>query len=167
MPQTMLALLAMMLVGLYSVNQSRRAARINARMIRNEVESIAESAAMDRLEHIGTKAYDEATKDDDDEVGSAGALTAAPFAPDTPDDDIDDFHESSQIDTVQIGSHVLRFKVYTTVSYAQESDPNMPVAGGTKTKYKRVRASVQSLTVPLPDSMAMYRSYACGARCAW
>ena len=165
MQQTMLAILAMMLVGMYALNQNRRIAQMKMNMIQNEVATIATSVGMDRLEHIGTKRYDQATKNG--KITSFSQLTDSAFPEDTQGDDIDDFHEASRIDTIMIGENALQFKVHTTVSYAMESDPNKEVTGTTKTKYKRARASVQSLTVPMPAPIIVYRSYACGDRCDW
>ena len=165
MQQTMLAILAMMLVGMYALNQNQRIARMKMNMIQNEVATIATSVGMDRLEHIGTKAYDQATKDAN--ITLTSQLTDSAFPEDAQGDDIDDFDKASRLDTIKLGEHALQFKVYTTVSYAQESDPNEEVTGTMKTKYKRARASVHSLTVPLPDSIVVYRSYACGGRCDW
>lgn len=162
----MLAILAMMLVGTYALNQNQRVARMEMNMIRNEVATIASGVGLDRLEQISVKAFDQATKEG--KIASASELTPYDFPDDTQGDDVDDFHEASHIDTVMIGSHELQFKVYTTVRYAKETDPNQPVADDTKkTKYKRARASVHSLTVPLPDSIVVYQTYACGDRCDW
>ncbi len=166
MPQTMLALLALMLLGSYSLTQHTRNVHLQRQMIQNEVATIATGVAMARLERIGAKAFDEQTANQP--ITSASELTPYPF-----DDggaqgnDIDDFHETSHVDAVDLGGAELRFKIYTTVTYADKNDPNEPVTGSEKTKYKRVKASVHSLTVPLPDSVYIYRTYACGSRCDW
>ena len=165
MQQTLIAILAMMLVGMYALNQNRRIAQMKMNMIQNEVATIATSVGMDRLEHIGTKAYDQATKNG--KITSFNQLTDPVFPEDTQGDDIDDFNEASRLDTIRLGEHALTFEVSTTVSYAQESDPNEEVTGAAKTKYKRARASVQSLTVPMSAPIIVYRSYACGDRCDW
>lgn len=166
MQQTMLAILAMMLAGTYALNQNQRVVRMEMNMIKNEVATIASGVGLDRLEHISAQAYDQATKEG--KIASSSELTAYPFADDVQNDDIDDFHESSRLDTIMLGEHELQFKVYTTVQYAQESDPNKAVTDNTKkTKYKRARASVHSLTVPLSDSIIVYQTYACGDRCDW
>lgn len=165
MPQTMLAILAMALATLVSVNQLRNSARTRMNMIRHEISSQATGVAVDRLDEIASMEFDENT------IGgtlltSAAELTAGPpFAPDTPANDIDDFHAVT-IDTFRVaGEHKLYFRVESAVTYADESNPNVPVAGPTKMKKATVR--VYSLTIPNPDTLRISQTFACGSSCTW
>lgn len=169
MPQTLLALVAMMTAALFALNQQRGIMQTRMSMVRNEVASAGTGVAVDRLEEIRTMAYDEATKGGDD-VSSASELTSkATFTDDAPPiDDVDDF-DGSYVRRYRIWSaDTLWFGVRTSIEYAEETSPDTPVADpSTRTKFKKATVTVFSLDVEYVDTMSIAQSFACGSRCAW
>ena len=61
MPQTLLALLAMILASVLSFNQQRGALSNYDHMIGNEIEMAASGALMTVLEFVGARSFDERT----------------------------------------------------------------------------------------------------------
>lgn len=61
MPQTLMAILAMMTVTLASVYQQRSLLESRRAMLDDELEVMASGMALQSLEYIGTKSFDEAT----------------------------------------------------------------------------------------------------------
>lgn len=61
MPQTLMAILAMMTVTLASLHQQRTLLESRRAMLDDEMEIMASGLALQTLEYIGTKSFDEAT----------------------------------------------------------------------------------------------------------
>ena len=169
MPQTLLAICAVMLATFFAFQQQRSVLETRLEMVRNEVETAATGVAVDRLEEIGVMAFDEATKSGDKIFSSASLTSSAIFTVDAPPiDDLDDFD----------GSYVERFRVYsgdtlwygveTGIEYADESQPDLAIADPfQKTKFKKATVTVYSLNVTKIDTLAVSQSYSCGSKCEW
>jgi hypothetical protein len=170
MPQTMLAVLAMMIFSLFAVQQQEKVFFAQNAMIRQAVSAMLNGAAVERLEEIGSKGYDQAIVDNETLTGS-GQLSSSTydFGPGndhTPEDDIDDF--DTAVDTLYraIGTDSLGFVVESTVVYADELNPETAAASGSRTKYKLVTVTARSLLAGLPD-VTVSRSVSCGSACQW
>lgn len=170
MPQTMLAILAMMIFSLFAVNQQERVYVAQKAMIRQTVTVMLNSASVERLEEISSKGYDQATVDDET-ISSSAELSSStsgfgPGTDHTAEDDLDDFHTA--IDTLYraVGTDSLGFVVVSEVAYASEANPAELAAAGTKTKYKLVTVTARSLTMPELE-VTISRSCSCGSACQW
>ena len=171
MPQTMLAILAMMMFSLFAVQQQEKIYFAQNTMIRQAVSAMLNGAAVERLEEIGSKGYDQAIVDNEILITSSQlASPSTEFGPGfdhTPEDDIDDFHTA--VDTLyrEIGADSLGFIVESTVEYASEADPSQPAPSGVRTKYKLVTVTARSvLQYEIPDAQVS-RSVSCGSACQW
>lgn len=174
MPQTLLALLSVMLVSLFSYNQQRNVLSMRANMLRDEVALQATAVAVDRLDEIGAKAFDEATRSD--AVSASNQLSAmlsvyegeqvSPgFASDSPSDDIDDFDNVTVYDSRSTWLDSLDFKVHTEVTYVSEADRQTEVSY--QTRFKKVTAQVYSMDYALADTFYLSQVYNCGTLCNW
>lgn len=168
MPQTILALFALVCATYYASTRQRVIVEDQLRLIWNEIELIEASVAVDRLEEVSSKEFDHAT------VGSvtltsASSLTAVGnlgWAGEAGlEDDVDDFHNVADTLTRKAGDGTLRFRVMTTVTYGLESAPETPATS--PTKVKTVTATVTSIDVAVPGTVTMKRSFTCGAECNW
>ena len=171
MPQTMLAVLAMMMFSLFAVQQQEKVYLAQNTMIRQAVSAMLNGAAVERLEEIGSKGYDQAIVDN--ETLTSASQLANPdtqFGPGndhTPEDDIDDFHTA--VDTLYraIGADSLGFIVESSVVYASELNPSEAAPSGVRTKYKLVTVTARSLLqYDIPDAQVT-RSVSCGSACQW
>ncbi len=169
MPQTLLALGAVMVATFFSFQQQRSVLETRMQMIRNEVETAATAVAVDRLAEIGAMAYDDATKGDVRIFSSAALTSSATFTEDAPPvDDIDDFDGSSVTRHRVSSGDTLRYGVETTVEYADENVPDSPILDPTvRTKFKKATVKVYSLNVAYVDTIRLSQSYSCGSKCAW
>lgn len=169
MPQTMLALLAVMMAALFSLNQQRGIMQTRMNMMQNEVMSAGTGVAVDRLEEVRTMAYDEETKGED-KIFASTALTSKPtFTDDAPPiDDIDDF-DGSYVKRHRVWmSDTLWYGVETSVVYALETQPDAPVADvNTRTKFKKATVKVYSLDIAKVDTITLSQSFSCGSKCDW
>lgn len=169
MPQTLLALAAMMIATLFALNQQRGIMQTRMSVLRNEVQTAATGVAVDRLEEVRAMAFDEATKGEGKIFTSAGLTSKPTFTDDAPPiDDMDDFD----------GSYVERFRVWqqdtlwygveTDVRYAEETAPETPIADpNQRTKFKKATVRVYSLNVERIDTITISQSFSCGSKCAW
>lgn len=165
MSQTMLAILALMLATLFAVQQQRQTAEIRFGMIRSEISTQTTGVAVDRLEEIGSMAFDESVVGDETLASLASLTAGPPYAADAPGNDLDDFHAVT-VDTFRVaGTQKLNFRMTSTVRYASESDFQQEVGG--PTKVKKVTVKVYSLDIPNPDTVRLSQSYVCGSRCNW
>lgn len=169
MPQTLLALVAMMMASLFALNQQRGIMQTRLTMVRNEVATAATGVAVDRLEEVRTMAFDEATKGED-KIFSTSELTSKPtFTDDAPPiDDVDDF-DASYVKRYRVwASDTLWYGVNTSVVYATEAQPDQPVADpNERTKFKKATVKVYSLNVANVDTITISQSFSCGSKCAW
>ena len=76
MPQTMLAILAMMLFSLFAVEQQQKVYLAQHTMIRQTVLVMLNGASVERLEEIGSKGYDQTVVDN--EILSSPAELSSP-----------------------------------------------------------------------------------------
>lgn len=178
MPQTMLALLALVVAGTFVLNQQRHSIENRIEMIRSEIATQATSVAVDRLEEIGSYAFDEAIGlNGDKKLLTPLQLTPMmlvggtwEFTNDTPLNDIDDFH-LAQADTFRFsGPDTLHFRLESYISYALDSDVDAPVTVPTKVKQATVRVWSLDLQPDMniaPDTIVLSQSFTCGSRCAW
>lgn len=133
MQQTILALLALMIAALFSYNQDRSLIRLREAMIDTEMEVMASGVALQVMEYIGRKAFDDETTDGE-RVTTVAALTGAagfgvsgkcdvvaPIQTVTPYsecDDIDDFHQMASIQVPFIlKADTMYFSVSADVKY--------------------------------------------------
>jgi hypothetical protein len=166
MPQTLMALFALGCATYYSWTRQRAIVEDQIRLVQNEVEMIAASVAVDRLEEISGKSFDHATAGGAVLSSSTSLTAAASFGKEAGGfDDVDDYHNGADTLARKAGTSTLPFRVYTTVSYANEASPE--TAATSRTKVKTVTATVTSLTVKVPASVVMKRSFTCGAQCSW
>lgn len=165
MTQTMLAILAITLATLFAMQQHRNVAHMQMKMIRDDIGVQATGVAVDRLDEIGAKAFDQNTIGDE-KADHPDSLTAGPpFAVDQQSNDIDDFHNVAA-DTFRVhGTDTLFFRIESYVTYALDNEPGTPTTG--PTKVKKVSVKAYSLDIPGPDTIRLSQSFACGSRCTW
>lgn len=169
MPQTLLALVAMMMATLFALNQQRGIMQTRLTMVRNEVATAATGVAVDRLEEVRTMAFDEATKGEDKIFASSDLTSKPTFTDDAPPiDDVDDF-DASYVQRFRVWtSDTLWYGVETSIVYATESQPDEPVADpNERTKFKKATVKVYSLNVENVDTITISQSFSCGSKCAW
>lgn len=165
MPQTILALLGLMLISQFTLRQQHDIIQDHLEMIRTEVGTMAAAVATERLERITSMAFDSATSGSL-VLTSPSALTSRDlFRSDAPSDDVDDFDGVSVIVVRDAARDTLSFDVSSTVSYADELNPNHLVP--TQTKFKRVVVTVTSRSVAFADSVKLVRLVSCGSACDW
>jgi hypothetical protein len=169
MPQTLLALAAMMMATFFAFQQQRSVRDTRMQMLRNEVATAGTGVAVDRLEEVGVMAYDEATKAEDKIFSPVSLTSAAVFTVDAPPvDDIDDF-DNSYVERFRVYTgDTLWYGVETQIYYADENQTDQEVADLTlKTKFKKATVKVYSLTVAATDTITLSQSYSCGSKCEW
>jgi len=166
MPQTLLALFALVCATYYTSTQQRSIVDDQVRLIHNEVELIGASVAVDRLEEVSSKAFDQKTVGNATLTSASQLTAAASFGKEAGDNnDIDDFHNGADTLARKAGTSTLRFRVITTVAYGAESSPE--TASTTQTKVKTVTATVTSLDVTVATGVTLKRSFTCGTSCNW
>lgn len=169
MPQTLLAIGAMMVATFFAYQQQRSVMQTRMSMIRNEIESAATSVAVDHLGEISVMAFDEATKGDG-KIFSPSSLTPKPqFRDDAPPvDDVDDY-DGTYVQRYRVfAADTLWFGIATEVHYASETYPDQIITDPTvRTKFKKATVSVFSLSAAKPDTIRLSQSFACGSKCAW
>ncbi len=169
MPQTLLALLAMILTSLLAFNQQQSVRNNYTHMVGNEIEMAASGALMTVLEFIGSRSFDERTTPAAIEAaqtlpadsthfsaahrfgsydrGASGCDLMAPYR--TPDcDDIDDVDGlTGQTISVTLSTGLtLDFAVSVEVDYVGLDDMDRPIT--TPTFYKRVVVTAANDLLP-------------------
>ena len=165
MPQTILALLALMLASVLTFNQQRLTTRAQTRMVTDEMELAASGLVSDVLEFAAARSFDESTTPEAIEAAQAVPQTAAPFrpvsafgAPDrgpvgcdlllpyrTPEcDDVDDLDGllDEPVEILLANGRRFPFNVAIRVSYV--TGPESAVVSAVPTLHKRVLVSVRS-----------------------
>ncbi|MEM8598782.1 MAG: hypothetical protein AAGF99_02580 [Bacteroidota bacterium] len=162
MPQTLLALLALALTGMLSINQQQALLATDDDMLDTEIEMMAAGVALHTMEVLAAKAFDERSTPEDIHLnglpsGASGFSSAAEFGrsagcplaepwTDPGCDDLDDAH--SLINDIAVWQPVpftlrngqsVPFEVAVTVQYVHPSDFDLPVAGPTGHKLVTVR----------------------------
>lgn len=167
MPQTMIAILSMMVASLFAYNQHRSALSMRLEMINQDMELRSTNVAVDLMEEIGSMAFDDATKDgpittvsdltfrtngeqSDSEAGGA--------------DDIDDYDGATIERTREREGYTLRFTADAEVDYVTDSGYS---TAGTPSKLKKVTLSVVSQDISFADTVRISQIFSCGARCDW
>lgn len=167
MPQTILAVLAMMVAIFIANQQNRGVLQSQLSRIRGDIAVHATSVAEDMLSEIGAKAFDENTVGESTVEGPSGLTSESKFGPNQEAggrNDIDDFHGQVLKRTRTIDADSLSFQVEVKISYADEDDTEEEVAGPTRIKKANLR--VYSLDVSKPDTIRVSQSFSCGGKCA-
>ena len=174
--QTLYAVIAMMVMSLFAMQQQRQALRVQMNMIDQEITTIASSVATERLEEIGSKDFDDATTNGST-ITSPGELTVrAEFGANVDadsNDDLDDFDGSEVTVIRNIGGHDLAFTTTATVEYADENI--LDRVSASRTKYKMVTVTV-TVNEDLDESLysveglarktiTMSQTYSCNTAC--
>lgn len=138
MPQTLLAFLGMMIVGMYALNTQRYEMLVQNRDIRREMEEMAGSVALETMEIIRTRAFDQAVVDGST-LGELTDLLLFSFVPGENQfltgqgcsvfgaggdncDDIDDFHRmKTAIRPFVLGVDTVFFAVDVDVRYVTDN----------------------------------------------
>lgn len=169
MPQTLLAIMAMVLTSFAGFNQHRSILSSRLDMVNQEVELQSTAVAVNLLEEIGSLAYDEATKNG--EITSSNLLTAISLDSNEQQalesaqpDDIDDFNNRERQIVRMRKNKELRFRGRSKVRYM---DSNASYESASQTKFKRVTIVVKSLDFPAADSISISKIVSCGSRCNW
>lgn len=148
MTQTIYALLALAMLSLLTVTQQSAILSDYRTMLSEELEIMGSGVALQVMEYIATKAFDEQSTEGGT-ISSTSDLSTAPFSTNrdcafsgTGDacDDLDDFHQMQPeyIDFV-IGTDTVQFEVNASVTYL-DSNRN---STNTRTYLKEVTVEVQ------------------------
>ena len=165
MPQTLLALLALVLASFLMFNQQRLTARSHTNMVNDEVELAATGLASEILEFIGARSFDEestpyaiyldgAVPDSPSVFTSSGSFGSTDrgslgcdfLAPaNTPEcDDLDDVDGLgwTPVEVTLAHERTLGFEVRTQVYYVDDTESMTPASG--RTRHKRVVMDIRS-----------------------
>lgn len=153
MQQTLLALLALMTASFLSFSQMNAIVKSEREMVRSELEEMATGIAMQSMEVVRARAFDDALIGiPADSSLDASNFTAGPFTPGNECksfggtdlcNDIDDFHEMVPATVpFTLPSDQIDFKVEVRVRYV---DNAMLPTGGTPTIRKEVTIYVQDI----------------------
>jgi hypothetical protein len=171
MPQTLIAILAMVVTTLFAFNQHKSVLNTRMGMIRQDVSMRATGVAVDVMEEIGAMAFDDATKTG--AISELSLLTYLPLTIDSVDteqlesggaDDIDDFNGLTLARTRTHGEQTVNFVARPRINYVS-TDGTSIVAYATK--FKRVSISVVAADFVFPDTVRVSQVFACGSRCDW
>ncbi len=158
MPQTILALFAVMLTSMFALQQSRQAIRVQMNVVQRETQTQARGVASEVFAEIASFAFDENTKNATGVVPPSG-MTPEPFSTNklfADADDVDDVHGMTphlvtRDVTAPDGSlATLTFEVTATVDYAyfvvEGGEQKMkPTPDDSQTNHKLVVLSVRCL----------------------
>ena len=178
MPQTLLALLAMMLTVLFSVQQQRHMASSRLDLVQDVLAIQVNGVATERLELIAAKAFDEETLDAGRRHSAGTTLTSTSgfgANEDTPENDVDDFdgYESELGRPLrdEAGNVVdtLRVDVRTSIEYVRKAATGTyePTHLGMPSKFKRIRIEARTVNSMLPETVEITRVVSCGDSCTW
>lgn len=166
MPQTLLAVLALVLASVVTLNQQRLRVRAHQTMVEEEMELAATGTSMNILELVAARSFDETTTPEGMEGESRLAPPTRPdgfarpnrfgwsgqcdlqFPVNTPGcDDVDDLHMSGRDEWVPVrvglsGGNWLDFTAYVTVDYVTGVGGETPSSD--PTLFKRVTLRMRS-----------------------
>lgn len=171
MPQSLIAILAMVVTSLFAFNQHKSVLNSRMGMIRQDVSMRATGVAVDVMEEIGAMAFDDATKTGP--IADLSMLTYLPLTIDSVDveqlesggaDDIDDFNGLTLGRIRTHGSQTMNFTARPRVNYVTGDGTTVV---GYATKFKRVSISVVATDFVFPDTVRVSQVFACGTRCDW
>lgn len=146
MPQTFLAIAAIMCLALLALGQQRHDHDLTRHTVAMEVEQAATDVARAWMTRVERMAFDET------DVGREGIRTQPSPAPLGPDDgetgpatfdDVDDWHAHTAAESIEMGMGALRFQAAVSVRYMQNLAPSEPAPAATLTK--EIRISVVEL----------------------
>lgn len=173
MRQTLLVLLALLLATYLDHSQKQSYVKGQKQMVQAELRRAATGVAMETMEVIYARAFDQATvgapEDENVPVSSfasdpfTGGKDCMAFGGTDACEAIEDFHEMVP-DTAEVPlpRGTLQFEVRVEVHYV---DDNMDRTGGTKTRWKQVTVSVQDIRpngeslLPSPTAFAEVHGY--------
>lgn len=167
MPQSLLAVIAMMVAIMLTHLQQRSVLRTQLERTKEEVSLQTLGVAQDMLSEVGGAAFDDATIGSSGNPSGPGDLTAtANFGSGKESggtNDMDDYDGGTFTRTRLAGSGTLTFAVAVEVVYADEGDPDVEVP--TPTRAKRVTAMAWNTDIPDADTVQVAQSFTCGAKC--
>ncbi|WP_456424711.1 hypothetical protein [Rhodocaloribacter sp.] len=122
MSQTLLALVALLITMQISLVNQRSILNARVTMVDNELETIATGAALDILDYIGTKPFDEATATGF--VSDAEDLTPLPFPTGGTYEEAEDIDDFNGIQTYVYDTDIddISFSAEIEVRYVDEDD---------------------------------------------
>ncbi|WP_457651833.1 hypothetical protein [Rhodocaloribacter sp.] len=122
MSQTLLALVALLITMQISLVNQRSILNARVTMVDNELETIATGAALDILDYIGTKPFDEATATGF--VSDAEDLTPLPFPTGGTYEEAEDIDDFNGIQTYVYDTDIddVGFSAEIEVRYVDEDD---------------------------------------------
>lgn len=166
MPQTILAILAMVVATLFAHHQQRSYVHTQLNAIRNEVALQGTGVAEDVLGEIGAMAFDRETEklSSGQKLSSPYELTSPPFEARQPKA-IEDFHDQTLNRQRVFRGETLHFKVEVEVAYVDAGD--METEQTSQTKAKKATATVYNTDIKQPVKIRVARSYTCGSKCDW
>lgn len=154
MPQTLLALLALMLAVTFSINQREATTAAQQRMLENEIGVMATGVANQVLDHIGAHRFDAAgAVESTAQLRPYEAFGAAPSWEEATA--IDDFHRKQTEVEVEAGRGAIVFPVAAKVEYVERVGGDF-VRSDTQQYLKQVTITV---TGPLGFRAKMARVY--------
>lgn len=169
MPQTLIAIMSMMVASLFAYNQHRSTLSMRMGMVNQDMEIRTTSVAVDLMEEIGSMEFDEATK--------SGILTSpldlvfnsllgGLLNPGETGgiDDIDDYDGVVLQRTRMHNGHTLQFTAEAQVEYVNEDGTS---TSGVPSKFKKVELSVVSDDIAFSDTVRIEQIFACGGKCDW
>ncbi len=177
MPQTMLAVLSMVVTTLFAFNQHRSVLSTRLNMVREDMAIRSTGVAVDILEEIGSMSFDEATRDkivaSSSELTSVQRLSIHEVTEQTEQtsvesggtNDIDDFNGALMDRYRELNGKDIGFRAESVVSYIDPMDNITEVSY--PTKLKKVTIKVYATNIARPDTIYLSQLYACGSRCSW
>lgn len=164
MPQSILAILALLMATTFVMQQQRSTLHTRAQLIRNEIALQSTGVAESVLSDIGTRAFDQETETGgaldeasdltpEGEFGGSGVRTA-----------IEDYHNQMLTGKRPFRADTLDFTVEVEVTYVKD-DQETPV--DYRTKNKMATVTVRSTDISNPVESRVSRSYTCLSKCEW
>lgn len=165
MQQTLLGMLALMIVGSFTMNQHRDVARSYTKLVDDELEIAASGVAMHIIELIGNRSFDsrthpDAVSDEGYPVGSEEMTSSSAFGKYSGcdlDEPFKDAIQCTDIDDAHMGPNEwqavpfrlkdgdeLKFDVNVEVFYVDADDLNTPLLTGYRSMHKRVVVRIRS-----------------------
>lgn len=179
MPQTMLAVLSMVVTTLFAFNQHRNVLNTRLNMVKEDMAIRSTGVAVDVLEEIGSMSFDESTRDNS--VDNSSDLTdvhetsfqqLAQYEQSVQENmesgganDIDDFNGAIMQRTRTLNEKTLGFRAEAIVRYVDPIDSSTEV--NYPTKLKKVTIKVFSQNIARPDTIYLSQIFSCGSRCNW
>lgn len=167
MPQTILAILALMMASTFVLQQQRSTLHTRAKLIRNEIALQSTGVAESVLSEIGTKAFDQHTEQlgDGETLGSPGELTpAGAFEGSGVRVAIEDYQGQTFTRERAFRGDTLHFTVEVEITYVQD-DQKTPVSYQTKNKMATVTVYSEDISDPVESRVSS--TYNCYSKCAW